>query len=166
MSELIVTVNDKKKNVAYSGNSRITVDRKEYESSLIRLDDNTYILKIKNKMYEVSAGRLDNDRFSILINGCLFEIDVRSSLQERADKILQQKSSEHKKTEIKAPMPGMILKIKKNIKENIKQGETILILEAMKMENDLRASRPGILKEIFVQEGTAVEKGTVLFTIE
>ncbi len=166
MNEFVISLNEGKKSVSYSGNSRIVVDKNEYECDLIHLEGQNYILKVNNNFYEVTTNKLDNDRFSVLINGCLFEIEVRSSLQEKARELLQQKAPAHQRTEVKAPMPGMILKIKKNVSDNIIQGETILILEAMKMENDLRAPRQGIIKEIFVQEGTAVEKGAVLFTIE
>ena len=166
MSEFIISLNDEKISIAYSGNSRITVDKNEYECDLIHLEGQNYILKLNNNFYEVTSNKLDNDRFSVLINGCHFELEVRSLLQEKARELLQKKSSAHQKTEVKAPMPGMILKIKKNVSESIMQGETVLILEAMKMENDLRAPRPGIIKEILVEEGTAVEKGAVLFTIK
>ena len=63
-------------------------------------------------------------------------------------------------------MPGMILKVKKQPGDEVIQGESVMILEAMKMENDLRAPVSGIIKSINVKEGIAVEKGTVLFTIE
>ena len=166
MSEYIISINDKKKKVFYSGNSRISVGNDEYECDLVHLEAQNYLLRVNNIFFEAVSNKLDNERFSILINGSLFEIEVRSSLQEKARELLQQKESAHHKTEIKAPMPGMILRIKKNVSENVEQGETVLILEAMKMENDLRAPRTGIIKEIFVEERIAVEKGAVLFTIE
>ena len=87
-------------------------------------------------------------------------------MQEKASELLEKKSAAHHKTEVRAPMPGMILKIKKNAGEIISQGETIIILEAMKMENDLRAPNSGLIKNILVKEGAAVEKGAALFTIE
>ncbi len=166
MNEFVVTLNEKKKQVALSGNSKIIVDNKEYECDLIFLNGHTFLLKINDNFFEATANKLGIDRFSILIKGNIFETTVRSALQERASILLEQKSSVHHKTEVKAPMPGMILKIKKNPGENILQGETIIILEAMKMENDLRAPNSGIIKEILVKEGTAVEKGAALFTIE
>jgi biotin carboxyl carrier protein len=59
----------------------------------------------------------------------------------------------------------MILKIRKKEGEKIEQGDSVIILEAMKMENDLKASASGIIENIFVTEGSAVEKGAVLFSI-
>ncbi|NWF49169.1 MAG: hypothetical protein HXY49_01360 [Ignavibacteriaceae bacterium] len=75
-------------------------------------------------------------------------------------------SDEYKhEIEIKAPMPGLILKVNKSKGEKVKKGESVLILEAMKMENDLKAGENGIVKDIFVNEGVTVEKGVTLFSI-
>jgi pyruvate carboxylase subunit B len=63
-------------------------------------------------------------------------------------------------------MPGLILKIRKNVGDKVEQGESVIILEAMKMENDLKAPASGQIKKIFVTEGSAVEKGSALFSIE
>ena len=166
MIEYVVTLNDKKKKVALSGNSKIFVDKKEYECDLIPLKGLNYLLKVNNIFFEVTARKFDNYKFSVSIKGNNFETAVRSLLQEKASELLEIKSSVHHKTEVKAPMPGMILKIKKNAGEIISQGETIMILEAMKMENDLRAPNSGLIKNILVKEGAAVEKGAALFTIE
>ena len=62
-------------------------------------------------------------------------------------------------------MPGLILKIRKKVGEKVEQGESVIILEAMKMENDLKAPASGIIDNILVSEGSAVEKGVVLFSI-
>lgn len=63
-------------------------------------------------------------------------------------------------------MPGMILKLKKKKGDKVSHGEAVMILEAMKMENEIRSIKGGIIKEIFVKEGIIVEKGTVLFSVE
>ena len=68
--------------------------------------------------------------------------------------------------EVKAPMPGMILKVNKQVGEEVLSGESVIILEAMKMENELRSPVTGKLKELFVKEGNPVEKGIKLFSIE
>lgn len=67
---------------------------------------------------------------------------------------------------IKAPMPGIILSI--NVKENqeVKEGETLLILEAMKMENAISAPKDGIIKSIIAKSGETVDKGELLIEME
>ena len=166
MNDFVVTLNDKKKKISVSENSKITIDNKEYSYDLIHLDGHNYLIKLNDKILEVIVIKIENGNYSVSIKDKNFEVIVRSLLQEKANELLGNKSSAHHKTEVKAPMPGMILKIKKNAGELISQGETIIILEAMKMENDLRAPNSGLIKNIFVKEGTAVEKGASLFTIE
>ena len=166
MSDFVVTLNDKKKTVSISGNSHILIDDQKIEYELILLNSHTYLLKINDQFFEISVDKTGNGKYSLLIDGNQYETIIRSALQEKVSELLQQKNTIHTKTEVRAPMPGMILKIKKDINDKVKQGETILILEAMKMENDLRSPRSGILSEIMTKEGSAVEKGTVLFTIK
>jgi len=60
----------------------------------------------------------------------------------------------------------MILKVKKKIGDSVLQGDSLVILEAMKMENDIRTPVSGVINKIFVKEGTPVEKGMLLISIE
>ncbi|MEW6654863.1 MAG: acetyl-CoA carboxylase biotin carboxyl carrier protein subunit, partial [Bacteroidota bacterium] len=90
----------------------------------------------------------------------------RTRLQETANELLRNKQKTTHHTEVKAPMPGLLIKIKKKVGEHVDLGEPILVLEAMKMENDLRSPSSGIIKEINFQEGQSVEKGSVILIIE
>ena len=166
MSEFVVTINSKKKSVQLSINSLISVNNREYHHELFHLSGHTYLLKLDNKIYEISAERLDHERYQVSIDGKSFETLIRTNLQEKAAKLIEQKNSVSHKYIAKAPMPGMILKIKKETGDEVMQGESVIILEAMKMENDLRAQVSGRIKSINVKEGMAVEKGFILFTIE
>jgi biotin carboxyl carrier protein len=61
-----------------------------------------------------------------------------------------------------APMPGLIVRINVAAGDTIARGQGLVVMEAMKMENELRASAAGVVKRVAVTTGTAVEKGTVL----
>ena len=67
---------------------------------------------------------------------------------------------------ITAPMPGLILSINANVGDTVKNGDIVLVLEAMKMENEIQAKKGGIIKEITVKEGQTVSAGEVLVIIE
>ncbi len=67
---------------------------------------------------------------------------------------------------ITAPMPGIILDIKKNSGDAVKKGETILLLEAMKMENEIIAPRDGVIAQITTAKGANVETGAVLAVLQ
>jgi biotin carboxyl carrier protein len=166
MNEFVVTVNSKKKIVRFSENTIIYVDDKEYNQELYHLSGDTYLLKLDNKVYEISADQIDHERFVISVDGRNFDTIIRTSLQEKASKLIELRTIFRQKLEVKAPMPGMVLKIKKQAGDNVILGDSVLILEAMKMENDLRAHISGKIKSINVKEGMAVEKGYSLFIIE
>lgn len=67
--------------------------------------------------------------------------------------------------EVNAPMPGTILNIVKNVGDTVKSGETVMILEAMKMENEIAAPCDGKITSINVNKGATVESGVLLYTI-
>lgn len=67
---------------------------------------------------------------------------------------------------IKSPLPGIIKRIEKKEGDEVKNGEGILFLEAMKMENEIKTPKSGILKKIYVKEGGAVIAGDKLFVVE
>ena len=63
-------------------------------------------------------------------------------------------------------MQGMIVKLKVKIGDKVNEGDTVAVLEAMKMENDIQAEEDGVVKEIFVEAGDAVNSGDILMVIE
>jgi biotin carboxyl carrier protein len=166
MNEYIVTINNKKKEVTLSNNSEVKLDGKNYHYEVIELGENDFVIKINNRFYEISADKISPEQYSLFVNGKVMGAVVRTGLQERASSLIERSSEGRHKMEVKAPMPGMILKVKKNIGEIVQKGDSIIILEAMKMENDIKSPFSGLIKEINVRENYPVEKGAVLFSIE
>ncbi len=166
MNEFIVSLNDKKKTIEIIDDRHLKINGKIFSNEFYPLSNNAYILKLNNKFYEVSVKKNEKNHYNILINNSIFDAVVRNKLEEEAAKIIEQKHKRLQKLEIKAPMPGMVISIKKSSGEETQSGETVIILEAMKMENEIRSPIAGVIKNIFVDEGTAVEKGTLLFSID
>jgi len=67
---------------------------------------------------------------------------------------------------VRAPMPGTVLSIKRNVNDRVKAGDVLLTLEAMKMENEIYAPRSGVIKKIAVSEKQSVNYGEVLVVID
>jgi pyruvate carboxylase subunit B len=67
---------------------------------------------------------------------------------------------------ILAPMPGMIVRIAARVGDQVEPGQGLVVMEAMKMENELRATTAGTVRAVLVEPGTAVEKGAVLLELE
>jgi biotin carboxyl carrier protein len=166
MNEFIVNLKGIKKQVQFINGSEIFIDDVRYEYELKRLSDKLFLLKLNNKFYEIHSGNKNGNISAITVNGESFEVLVRSALQEKAANLVEQKNTLSHKMEVKAPMPGMIVKYLKDEGSPVKQGDAVLILEAMKMENEVRSPFSGTIKKIFKKEGMAVEKGSVIFLIE
>jgi biotin carboxyl carrier protein len=166
MNEYVVVHKDKRNLITISANSEIVINGILHHYELIVLNNSTFRLRIDQKIYDISPLRIDNNRFNISLEGYTFETAAMTTLQEKASKVIEQTGAVNRLREIKAPMPGMILKIKKKAGDQIESGESIIILEAMKMENDIKSPSSGVIKNIFVSESSAVEKGAKLFSIE
>ncbi|MCX6150235.1 MAG: acetyl-CoA carboxylase biotin carboxyl carrier protein subunit [Ignavibacteriales bacterium] len=166
MNEFVATVNGNKKYITVIDNQIILFKETEIEYSLSKISEFSYLLKIGNRVYDLTTNIINNEKIGVLIDGHYFETTIRTSLQEKANELTILTNQKNHHDSIKAPMPGLIIKIKKVVGEKIEIGESVIILEAMKMENDLRAPSSGIIKEIFVKEGNSIEKGSILLSIE
>ena len=166
MSDYTATINNRKWNLKLGKNSTIIVDGQKYHYELHKLTAHTYLFTLDNKVYKISSHQIDSETFFLSINTNTLEVLIRSTFKENVSKLIQNKASEHYHLDIKAPMPGMILKIKKKKGDSVQQGDSLLILEAMKMENDIRAPASGIINKVYIKEGNPVEKGMLLISIE
>lgn len=166
MSEYVVTINNKKHSVRILTKDEILIDNKKISVNVSEISRNSYVVRFNNKVFEISANKIERDRFGFLIAGWYFDTKVRTRLQETADELQVSKNKTNHHSTIKAPMPGLLLKMKKTVGERVEHGEPLLVLEAMKMENELHSTASGIIKEIFFKEGQTVEKDSVLLIIE
>ena len=129
-----------------------------------------YTLLIDGQSYEIYARRLNKPdetegvTYEILVAGQRFEVHVED---ERERALIGSLKSAHETGEIKvrAPMPGLVLNVVKAVGETAERGETVVILEAMKMENDLATPHSGTVKEVLVSKGQTVNQGDVLVVI-
>jgi len=166
MNDFIILLNGEKNHLNFISDSKVICNGEELDFEIIEVGNNFYCLRIDKKLYNFTCTYKNNEGLVLFSRSERFDLIVRTSLQEKANELLAQRLSSHHQLEVKAPMPGMILKVKKNNGDEVKQGEAVMILEAMKMENEIRSVHTGIIKEIIVNEGSAVEKGAVLFSVE
>lgn len=116
----------------------IEFDSKDFNSK-------SYLININNSKYKVNI----SNPLDVLIANMGFAIGEGALVNS-----------------IKAPMPGLILEISVDSGQEVKEGDPLLILEAMKMENVITSPRDGVVKEISVSKGDAVEKNHTLITFE
>jgi biotin carboxyl carrier protein len=167
MNEFVVRINNTQREVKVVDDQFIKIDNVRYQYTVNELNDSQIVLKINSTFYETALLNKNENEITLLINNITFDVNIKTSLQEKAYQLLSQsRSNVINQTIVKSPMPGMVVKIIKKVGDKIGKGETIMILEAMKMENEIKSIHAGLLSEIFVLEGKPIEKNIPLFKIK
>lgn len=167
MSEFVISINGNKRQIKIVDNETLLIDGKKTNFELSRLSDFVSLLRIDNKVFEVSKIGSKEDNLIVSVNGKTFNTLSRTLLRQKASDLLEKAIASHSnKVVITAPMPGMILKVKKNQGDLVKKDDSVIILEAMKMENEIKAPVSGKISELKVTSGIVVEKNSFLFSIE
>ena len=107
----------------------------------------------------------NSNNYSFFIDGFSYDVSVRTLLEEKAHELLKNRAKDNNSAVVKSPMPGLVLKIMRKVGDTVEMGESLILLEAMKMENDIKAAASGEIKEIRVSENSAVEKNETLVII-
>lgn len=118
----------------------------------------------KNKSFNTELVEINKVEKSCIIkvNGNIYAIKIEDQFDQLLKQLGLDNLSSAKVLEVKAPMPGLVLKVIAEEGMEIKKGDNLLILEAMKMENILKSSTDGIIKKISVKQGDKVEKNQIL----
>lgn len=135
----------------------------------------SYKMKINGEKYNAKIVSFDSEQAKIEVNGNLFLVEFEEDPQNPIPKLTRTTreapthphlSSEFADGVVKAPIPGVIHSIKKRAGDRIEKGETILILEAMKMESEIDSPGGGVIEEVMVKEKSAVREGDVLVKVK
>jgi len=136
---------------------------------------------IRGNDYETEILKIEDNIADIEVNGTTYQIEIHKEMVKNKtpqlvrSKVVPKHEADKAKThapdakkgagQIKAPLPGTILELKKNKEDKVKSGDIVLIMEAMKMENEIKADRSGKIHDIKVATGDSVLEGDVLFEI-
>lgn len=120
----------------------------------------------QNKAYAATIHALGNKHYQIVVNGNKYEVKLSDEYDQLVDKMGLSVVNTNVVKEVKAPMPGLVLSVAVEAGQQVEANETLLILEAMKMENVLKSPGDGIIKSINIAQGQAVEKGAILIEFE
>ena len=115
---------------------------------------------------EIVQDQSENRELTIKINHRVFQVKRKGELDEIIASLGFDKPKIRKLKELAAPMPGRVTSIHIELGQEIQPGDPILSLEAMKMENVLKAEEIGVVSAINIQQGDVVEKGSVLVSFE
>ncbi len=130
-----------------------------------------YSLIIGGKSYQVFARPLPpvqgkaGQGYEIFLAGQRFEVFVEDERTRLLAGLAHHRTT-HSTANIQAPMPGLVVNVLVQSGDTVTQNQTVVVLEAMKMENDLPAPTAGMVKEVRVSKGQTVDQGEILVTIE
>ena len=126
-----------------------------------------YKYKINGTEYKVAVGDIENNVAQVYVNGAPYKVELEQNVAtESGEKVITKPASTGGAGAVKAPLPGVIIDVTVKVGDTIKNGDTVVILEAMKMENNIHTDRDGVVKSIEVSKGDSVLEGAVLLTIE
>ncbi|MCD8071970.1 MAG: biotin/lipoyl-binding protein [Alistipes sp.] len=145
-----------------------------------------YNFIINGNDYHVSIENVNDTTAEVMVNGAAFNVEFsgegkpKKAKQEKLTQVAPNPNPEPREraqvakpavasapaSGVKSPLPGVILELKVNVGDTVKEGQHLLVLEAMKMENNIDSDRSGVVKSINVTKGDSVLEGDLLLTIE
>ena len=149
---------------------RVEVDGKSYSCSFVRTPEGSYSLLLNNSIFEIivleSAQNGDDKSLQLKVGGSLLKVTIEDHRSLVRKSLLSAHPQLSTVQEIKAPMPGKVVRVEVKLGETVIAGSGLLVLEAMKMENEIKSITGGIVEKVFVEPGRAVEKGEILLSIK
>lgn len=148
---------------------QIALDGQSFNADLRRIGNlDLYSLLLDNKSFEVHVQETERNGYRVMISSQGYEGYEVLVLDERAYRASQVSGAiggGAGDSAIKAPIPGLVVKVLVHEGDEVEAGQTLVILEAMKMENELRAPRAGVIATIKAKPGNSVNQGDVLVTL-
>ncbi len=147
--------------ISYEGGTPESAELSDIEGSPVRM------VRIGTHVYRVVAQKREGrGRYTLWVDGYRFECEA---LDERTRAIRDTSAATAAPTgpaPVRAPMPGLIVRINVSVGDIVEAGQGVVVMEAMKMENELRATAAGRVKSVEVSPGATVEKGALLVALE
>jgi biotin carboxyl carrier protein len=169
--KFVVRIADEEKTIVVNENNGfydIELNGKPYRVDCRHFGDGNFLsLLINNKSYLIESGpvKAEDGRYYARVMGRHYDVDVLDELLV-AVRDAEGESEDSGDYSVVSPMPGLILDIKVAVGEHVQAGDAVVIMEAMKMQNELATEVSGVVKEIRVQPKQTVESQTPLVMIE
>ena len=142
----------------------LTVNGKAVSWDVSRVRDGYYHILLNNASYRVEVVEIDSaaKRVILKVNGKHYAVIIKDKFDLLLEKMGMNATAGARVNHVRAPMPGLIIQLKVKDGDEVKAGDTLLILEAMKMENIIKAPGDAKVKSVKVRMGEGVEKNQIL----
>lgn len=156
-------INGEQFEVEINADGSVLVNGKSHNVDFLDLGNSLYSVIKDYRSLEIAIDEIDTNHYELLMAGRLYEAQV---LDERAMLMLTRKGGLRDQSgEITAPMPGLIVEVQTEVGQIVTEGDTIVVLESMKMQNELRSALSGVVQAIHVEVGQSVDKNALLAVI-
>jgi len=135
---------------------------------LAELSEEKVHLLHNNKSFAIELLKRDfvDRNYKVKVNGNMYEVSIATPLDQLIKEMGLSLGNTSVEDEIHAPMPGIILEVNVSEGDEVKKGDFLCVLEAMKMENTLSAPRDGVIKSVNIAKGETVDKGKLLIEFQ
>lgn len=162
----ITIVNGNEYEIDWRDDGQVIVNGQAFDVDLNLLGSGDLVSMIfDHRSFEAVVHSPERDRWEMLMNGENYDITVKDERAYRLARARGDLEGDTGMVTTKSPMPGVIVKVLVEEGQLIAKGETLVILESMKMENELKATRDGKVAEVKVSAGQTVEKDAVLVVV-
>ena len=162
----ITTIEDRQFTVEIIDEKHVSVDGKVYEIDFESVSGQpVYSLIVDGRSHEAYIYQGEED-WQVLLRGRLYTVTAEDEREMRLRAAAGGRVSETGEFHLRAPMPGLVVTIPVSEGQEVKKGQVILILESMKMQNELKAPRDGTIGRIRVRPGESVEQKQTLLSVQ
>jgi biotin carboxyl carrier protein len=144
----------------------VTVDGERLEAHWAAVPGTPLVqLLLGRDSWTVASQQLEGRRWALGAAGERFEVEVQDDRSKQIEALTGQGKKPVHGGVVKAPMPGLVVRVEVTAGQSVEAGEGLVVVEAMKMENELRAASRGVVEQVHVTAGQRVEKGAPLVTL-
>jgi biotin carboxyl carrier protein len=163
----ITTIGDKEFAVEILGPRQVSLNGKVYEVDFQSVSGQpVFSLLVDGGSYQAAVFPGDEDTLQVLMRGTLYVAEVEDEREKRLKTAGGAGTASSGEFVLRAPMPGLIVKIPVTDGQEIKKGDVLVILESMKMQNELKSPRDGKVARVHVKSGDSVEQRQIILSVE
>ncbi len=161
----ITSIKDQEFAIEILDENRISVDGKEYDINFESINGQpVYTLLINGKSYDAYVYESE-DGWEVLLRGSLYQSRVIDEREQRLRTAFADGLAQTGEFQLKAPMPGLVIDVVVTEGQEVAEGDVLMILESMKMQNELKAPQAGVVSRVRVAVGEYVERRQTLLSV-
>ena len=162
----LTKIEDKEYIVEIVDDNHVRVDEQIFNVDFESISgEPAFSILVDGKSYEAMVYP-DNDKWQVMLRGRLYTVQVEDEREKRLRATAGASVSATGEYHLKAPMPGLVVSLPVGNGQEVQKGDLLVILESMKMQNELKAPRDGVVKRVRVETGDSVEQKQTLLSVE